>query len=147
MFGAVSQRLTTLRRVVLAVIALALIVSIPLHIALAVPGGLTWRTASMDIAGVPLYFTSVASSADGSKLVAVASGQNIYTSSNYGVTWTSHYVFTANSWKSVASSSDGTKLVAVDLGGSLYTSSNSGVTWTEKTVRIVGGPWLHQQTV
>jgi hypothetical protein len=76
-------------------------------------GSLTWR--------------SVASSADGTKLVAAVSGGQIWTSSDSGNTWTAH----AGSllW-TVASSADGTKLVAAADGGQIWTSSDSGNTWT-----------------
>ncbi|OAD43296.1 hypothetical protein LPB72_05515 [Hydrogenophaga crassostreae] len=76
---------------------------------------------------------SVASSADGNKLVAVsgtASGQ-IYTSSNAGADWTASSGPTGN-WTSVASSADGNQLVAVSgtASGQIYTSSDAGANWT-----------------
>jgi hypothetical protein len=70
---------------------------------------------------------SVASSADGTKLVAVVLGGQIYTSTNSGVTWAARDQ--NRNWASVASSADGTKLVAVVNGGQIYTSTNSGATW------------------
>src|SRR6266542_3032745 len=54
---------------------------------------------------------SVASSADGNKLVAVVYGEGIYTSTNAGLMWTSNNAPTRD-WFSVASSTDGQKLVA-----------------------------------
>ena len=78
---------------------------------------------------------SVASSADGTRLVAVADSTAgipagpgaIYLSTNSGVTWNQSGA-PGNYWGSVASSADGTKLVA--LAGGPYTSTNSGATWT-----------------
>ena len=70
---------------------------------------------------------SVASSADGSKLVAAELGGHLYTSADSGQTWTAHETF--RFWFSVASSADGSKLVAADRGGRLYTSADSGQTW------------------
>ena len=70
---------------------------------------------------------SVASSSDGSKLVAVVSSGQIYTSVNSGVNWTARD--SARNWNSVASSSDGSKLVAVIQGGQIYTSADSGLNW------------------
>ena len=65
---------------------------------------------------------SVASSSDGTKLVAVAaSGGQIYTSTDSGVNWTARE--SSRDWRSVASSSDGGKLVAVVSGGQIYTST------------------------
>ncbi|MBI4745297.1 MAG: hypothetical protein HY786_01820 [Deltaproteobacteria bacterium] len=65
----------------------------------------------------------LASSSDGSKLVAVVNGGlggQIYTSTDSGLTWTARD--SSRTWYSVASSSDGTKLVAVEYGGQIYTS-------------------------
>ena len=79
--------------------------------------------------GGPANWFSVASSADGTKLVGVTWPGFIYTSVNSGVTWAGPFGVSA-SWSSVASSADGTKLVATYHGGSIYTSANSGGTWT-----------------
>ena len=86
--------------------------------------------------GLKAGWTSVASSSDGTKLVAV-DGQDvnhgneyIYTSGDSGATWTPHG--TQQFWYCVASSSDGTKLVAVvGQEGYIYTSSDSGATWNK----------------
>ena len=65
----------------------------------------------------------VASSADGSRLVAVGQGNaEIYTSTNAGATWISNGV-PSQIWYGVASSADGNKLVAVSVFG---TGSNPG---------------------
>jgi hypothetical protein len=64
---------------------------------------------------------SVASSADGQRLVAMVYGGQIYTSSDAGVSWTARE--SARSWWSVASSADGQRLVAAVWGGQIYTSS------------------------
>jgi len=87
--------------------------------------------------GAPVNeWQSVASSADGVKLVAVTSYTNaIYTSTNSGTYWTSNNAL-RKEWWSVASSGDGTKLIAAasyDLGG-LYTSTNSGATWASNNI-------------
>ncbi|MFA7285919.1 MAG: fibronectin type III domain-containing protein [Candidatus Paceibacterota bacterium] len=75
----------------------------------------------------------VASSSDGTKLVAVVNSGYIYTSNNSGATWTEQTSSGVRNWDSVASSSDGVKLVAANYGGYIYTSSNSGATWTQRT--------------
>ena len=87
-------------------------------------------------------WTSVASSADGTKLVATrqwdGSGGGIYTSGNSGSTWTQQISapITNAYYSSTASSADGTMLVAAthwsELSGT-YTSANSGSTWTYQT--------------
>jgi hypothetical protein len=87
------------------------------------------------------YWSSVASSADGSKLVACDSGGGfftsgglIYTSWDSGATWTTSTAPVQN-WRSIASSADGTRLVACSengittIAGQIHTSSNSGATW------------------
>jgi hypothetical protein len=94
--------------------------------------GTNWTLTS----AVSNVWTSVACSADGVKLVAVSSSEDvwgrqgdglIHTSTNSGATWT---VTSAPSryWGAVASSTDGTKLVAAC--GDIYTSTNSGANWT-----------------
>jgi len=65
----------------------------------------------------------VACSSDGTKLVAVAYDNGIYTSTNSGATWVSNSV-PNEQWFSVASSADGTKLVAVGNGG-IFTSQST----------------------
>lgn len=84
-------------------------------------------------------WVSVASSADGSKLVAVVGGGYIYTSDDFGVTWEkdaqyidprgSQMPLPSQRWTCVASSADGRILVAGVENGPIYTSSDSGVTW------------------
>ena len=73
---------------------------------------------------------SVASSADGTKLAAVAFDGNIYTSINSGVSWTPRE--SVRRWNSVASSANGTKLVASVSTGELYTSTNAGLSWVSR---------------
>jgi len=86
----------------------------------------TWTQTSAPTNG---DWTSVASSADGTKLVAVGPF-SIYTSTNSGATWISNAP--SAQWISVASSADGNKLVAASdagLYGFIYTSTNAGATW------------------
>ncbi len=66
---------------------------------------------------------SIASSADGTKLVAVGSGSPgvIVTSTDSGLTWTTNIVAHAGNWTSVASSADGNSLVAVASTGGIWT--------------------------
>jgi len=85
---------------------------------------------------------SVASSADGTRLVAVAGyPQSLYTSIDSGATWTaqSNGIPNGNFWGSVASSADGTRLAAAANPGAIYTSTNSGATWTAQTNGLPNG--------
>ncbi len=79
----------------------------------------------------PLNWRAIASSADGSRLVAVASssGGGVFTSIDSGLTWSGPFggLSSAN-WYAAASSADGSKLPAAVNGGYIYT--NSGTTWT-----------------
>ncbi len=79
----------------------------------------------------PLYWRSIASSSDGSRLVAAASstGGGIYISIDSGLTWAGPYGnLSSATWYAVASSADGTKVPTAVYGGDIYT--NSGTTWT-----------------
>jgi hypothetical protein len=75
---------------------------------------------------------AVAASADARKLAAIVNGGPIYTSADFGYTWTAQASGSLG-WSSIASSADGTKLVATVAGGEIYTSSDSGVTWLPRT--------------
>lgn len=99
-----------------------------------IPGniGATWTNRASN-----LGWSSVASSADGTKLVAAVAGGvsgYIYTSTDAGVTWTTQIGSGTKSWVSIASSADGTKLAAAEIGGRISTSTNSGVLWTNRAV-------------
>jgi hypothetical protein len=76
------------------------------------------------------YWTTIASSADGTRLVAGGDDDNLWTSTNSGVTWTVAGNSPVENWRVVASSADGTKLVAVTLGYGMWISDDSGLTWT-----------------
>ncbi len=75
-------------------------------------------------------WSGLASSSDGTKLVATIKEGPIFTSTDSGANWTERA--SNRRWDSVASSSDGTKLVAGIEGGTLFTSSDSGMTWTQR---------------
>jgi hypothetical protein len=96
------------------------------------PAGATWSAS-----GSNQVWTAAASSADGLKLVAVAWGGQIYTSSDAGANWTPRE--SVRQWYGVASSADGSKLFAVDWAGQLYTSTDSGANWTP---RESSRPWI-----
>jgi hypothetical protein len=70
---------------------------------------------------------AVATSPDGTKLIAAENYGGIYTSTDSGATWISNTVPSAN-WASVALSADGSKLAAAGSRG-IYTSTDSAVTW------------------
>ena len=74
----------------------------------------------------------IASSASGSRLVAAAAGDSIYTSTNAGATWTPRE--SPRDWRAVASSADGTNLVALVANGLIYTSTSAGSNWSARAV-------------
>ena len=79
----------------------------------------------------PLNWRAIASSADGSRLVAVASitGGGVYVSIDSGLAWSGPLgPISAGNWYAAASSADGSKLPAAVNGGYIYT--NSGTAWT-----------------
>jgi photosystem II stability/assembly factor-like uncharacterized protein len=95
--------------------------------------GATWKLTSLTIDEYA-YMTSVASSADGVKLVAAAGGSGgaIYTSTNSGTSWTQTSAPTNgsfNDYRAVASSPDGFKLIAVSAPKAAFTSLDGGKTW------------------
>lgn len=82
------------------------------------------------------YWYGIASSADGSKLVAAADEDSLYQSSDSGATW--YNSGPGAFWTGVASSADGTRLYGatgtVDANDNpiygIYVSHDSGNTWT-----------------
>jgi len=69
-------------------------------------------------------------SATGDLVAACQSEGNIYTSRNYGGSWTSNPTG-EQQWRSIASSAGGQQLIACVHGGNLWQSSDYGATWTE----------------
>ena len=82
-----------------------------------------WNQSS----AVSANWEAIASSADGSRLVAAVLNGAVYTSQDYGSTWAVASTLTSAQWRTVASSADGTHLVAAVYGGGIYT--NYGNTW------------------
>jgi hypothetical protein len=79
-------------------------------------------------------WTSVSLSTSGQYQTAVASGDYIYVSTNFGNTWiksTDQINDTVKSWKSVSLSATGQYQTAVASGDYIYVSSDFGVTWTK----------------
>ncbi|HEY1786811.1 MAG TPA: hypothetical protein VGJ73_01585 [Verrucomicrobiae bacterium] len=80
-------------------------------------------------------WTSIASSSDGTKMVATSSAVssgNVWVSANSGLTWSGTSASgDASVWQAAASSADGTKLyAAAGNGGYVYFSTNTGSEWS-----------------
>lgn len=89
------------------------------------PPGAVWTPR-----GSPQAWSAVASSADGSKLVAAVNPGGLFRSVNSGVTWSP--LNQTNTWRAVASSADGARLFAVPKD-KIYTSANGGIHWTRRS--------------
>lgn len=100
-------------------------------------------TGLLTSAGIRNWYSS-ASSASGKYLAACVLGGYIYTSSDYGATWTPRVSAGSRQWAAVSMSADGSKLAACAsfVGspqspgpgtGYIYTSSDFGATWIERT--------------
>ena len=88
----------------------------------------TWSGTS---APTDVNWSSVASSADGTKLVAAGGYPTwlVYVSANSGASWTET---TQNiGFRCVAASADGTKVVGAQTYGFIFTSTDSGVTFAQ----------------
>ena len=81
--------------------------------------GATWAATGTSPAS-QTSLQSVACSADGGRMVAVAPGDTFYYSTNWGATLNA-LAAPSNNWSAVASSADGGRLVAVVNGGGIYT--------------------------
>lgn len=88
------------------------------------------------------YWTSIALSADGSRLAAVADDvQGIYTSTNSGATWTSNSFPADVNGTLLAASADGLHLVAAtDNSGEIDVSTNGGMNW-KKSTNYIEAAW------
>ena len=73
---------------------------------------------------------SVAMSATGQYQSAVVGDGNIWTSSNYGVTWTARE--TRRNWTGISLSSSGQYQTAANMNGFLYISHDFGINWFPK---------------
>jgi hypothetical protein len=99
--------------------------------------GSTWTLRSNYVGGKPEGWQSVASSSDGSTLMAVANdsyGGFMIVSTNNGTSWAQcafGLLKLPDNWMSVASSSDGSTLVAASFH-LIYISRDYGVTWIQQ---------------
>jgi hypothetical protein len=86
-------------------------------------------------------WTSIASSADGSRLIATGFGYTYFTSTNSGGSWNSNSEPQSDSvdgsWYIAASSADGNTLVAASVASSIWVSTNAGASWMSNNVPSV----------
>jgi hypothetical protein len=86
-------------------------------------------------------WSAIASSYDGSNLVARLFSGYIYRSSNAGVSWTPLTSAPSGAWRQLCTSSDGTFIAATFYNGYIWTSTDSGVTWVAQSNSGVR-PWF-----
>ena len=99
------------------------------------------RAQEWTVASAPATnWSSVACSADGSKIVAAVYGGLIYTSADYGASWTPTAAPTA-SWTSIACSADGTTCLAMASDAGVIYTTNSGAAWMLIGDLNPGGYW------
>ena len=102
--------------------------------------GTNWtRRAVSDGSSTNLLWTSVALSANGSRIAASVYGGNIYTSADRGTNWTA--VATPRLWNNVVASLDGSRILATEFGGSIWQSTDSGATWAVFTSAPTNANW------
>jgi hypothetical protein len=66
--------------------------------------------------------------------VANAVAGHVYTSTDYGVTWTLQGGSPTNYWYNIASSADGGRLFACASPGGVYMSADGGVSWARQSI-------------
>lgn len=87
--------------------------------------GATWVSNNVPEAN----WTTVASSADGTKLAAASAGGGVYFTTNSGGDWTKADISPTAYWISVTCSADGSLFAAAATNGLICVSTNCGSTW------------------
>jgi photosystem II stability/assembly factor-like uncharacterized protein len=136
---------TSFKKSLLTILSVILVVNGISSVAASNAAG-TWAWTDQSAVGNHNWH-ALATSSDGSRLYAasescgasacsggVIDAGGIWTSSDYGMTWSEIASTSGRKWFSIASNIDGTKVVAVDRGGDIYTSTDSGSTWTQRRV-------------
>ena len=75
----------------------------------------------------------IASSVDGTRLIAAANGGFVYLSIDSGVSWTAQPALGARNWQDVACDSTCTTMMAAEYGGNIYVSNDSGSSWVAQS--------------
>jgi photosystem II stability/assembly factor-like uncharacterized protein len=109
--------------------------------------GVTWSSTGAALHIGSGYWAGIASSADGTHLIAAADVGGVYTSTDGGANWFSNAVPVASRWDFVAITPDGTRMMAAagyNSTGPICISTNSGSTWTQTGAPI--GQWASVAT-
>lgn len=96
--------------------------------------GISWYDSSRNLttqgSSGSNTWRSICCSSDFLKLTAVRQNGNIWTSSDYGITWNKN-ALSSKAWFCVCGSIDMSKQAAVVNGGNIWISTNSGSTWSD----------------
>jgi hypothetical protein len=102
--------------------------------------GVTWAEPATTATLGNKNWTSINVSSTGQYQTACISDgtttTSMYTSSDYGITWTARTVPAGGKFNSISLSSTGLYQTAVITSGRIYRSDTSGVTWSEPTTSI-----------
>ncbi|CAN2227354.1 Sialidase_non-viral domain containing protein [Candidatus Nanopelagicaceae bacterium] len=79
------------------------------------------------------YWRGLASSSDGSRIAAISTVGQLWTSTNSGTTWESHTALSTigtSTWQNIVTNASGETLTVASGNGSVYSSGDFGTTWT-----------------
>lgn len=104
--------------------------------------GLTWETRNNGISDIPGYLSDIAVSADGAKVVAVANGNHVWRSIDFGVNWilveniraTPTDPDSTGGFRNVSTSTTGQYVAIMVNEGYVLTSNDFGVNFTRRVV-------------
>jgi photosystem II stability/assembly factor-like uncharacterized protein len=109
-----------------------LVVGLSSNLPASQPSPYTWKNLTSNTSYSSLGLDNITSSSSGQYLAANGVDGYIYTSNDYGQTWTNNNDSSgSHSWYRLAGSSSGQYLLASVIGGDIYTSNDYGQTWTD----------------
>ena len=91
-----------------------------------VDGGLTWTD---NASSGQAYWQVIATSYDGSHILASGNNTPVQLSADFGATWQATTLPSGN-WSNFVISDDGTHMAAANYGDAIWESTDSGQTWT-----------------
>lgn len=100
-------------------------------------GGNTWQTRSFQFD----WYTPLAMSSDGTKLIVKGTNRLLYKSQDGGITWQSLPTAGVRYWSNIALSPNGTTIIATADDSSIYISTDGGATWQSRPQTKEGGGW------
>jgi photosystem II stability/assembly factor-like uncharacterized protein len=116
-------------------------------IKISLDGGNTWTTKMDSGTDVQTHssWQYIVTSSDGRRSLAAAVYDYLYTSNDFGDTWTPITSAGQHHWRTLTSSADGKNLTAISIGENIFESHDYGVTWVEN-ITSGGRTWLSSAT-